>query len=77
MRRFLVTRVVKWELSCMLKMVIGLKSGWGRTWFWHAFWMACRHTLLSKQMAEVRWAVYCATVAVGGGIDVMQVCWNA
>ena len=29
------------------------------------------------QMAEVRWAVYCVTVVVGGSIDVMMACWNA
>ena len=52
-------RVVKWELLCILKIVIGLKRGWGRTWSWQAFWMVCHHTVMSMQiMAEVRWVVY-------------------
>ena len=29
------------------------------------------------QIAEVRWVMYCVTVVVGGGIDVMMACWNA
>jgi len=32
------------------------------------------HTVLSMQIAEVRWAWYCVTVAVGGGIDVRMAC---
>ena len=72
-----VTRVVKWKLLCILKIVIGLNKGWGRTWSWQAFWIVCRHTVLSMQMAEVRWVMYWVTVVVGGGIDVMMACWNA
>ena len=55
----------------------GLKRGWGRTWSWQTFWMGCRHTVLSMQMAEVRWMVYWVIVLVGGGSDVMMACWNA
>ena len=51
-------RVVKWLVLCMLNMVIGLNKGWGKTWSWHAFWMVCRHTVMSMQMAKVRWVVY-------------------
>jgi len=39
--------------------------------------MMCRHTVLSMEMEEVRWVVYCVTVVVGGGIDVMMACRNA
>ena len=56
----------------MLNMVIGLNGGWGRTWSWHAFRVVCCHTVLSMQVAEVRWAWYCVTVAVVIGIDVIM-----
>ena len=46
--------VVKWALLCMLKMVIGVNKGSSTTWSRHAFWMVCRHTVLSMQIAEVR-----------------------
>ena len=39
--------------------------------------MVCLHIVLSMQMVEVRWVVYCVTVLVGGGMDVMMACWNA
>jgi hypothetical protein len=61
----------------MLKMVIGLNRGWGRTWSWQAFQMVSRHTVLSIQMAEVRWVVYRVTVVVSGGSVVGLACWNA
>jgi len=61
----------------MLKMVIGLNRGCGRTGSWQAFRMACCHTVMSMQMAEVRWVVYCVTVVVGGGSVVRMACWNA
>jgi hypothetical protein len=32
---------------------------------------------LSMHMTEVRWAMCCVTVVVGGGIDVMMAYWNA
>ena len=70
-------RVVKWFLWCMLKMVIGLNRGWGRTWSCHAFWMVCCHTVLSMHMADVRWVVYFVSLVVGGGSDARMACWNA
>jgi hypothetical protein len=54
----LVMRVVKCALLCMLKIVIGLNRGWGRTWSWHTFWTVCRHTVMSMQMAEAWIVVY-------------------
>ena len=39
--------------------------------------MVCCHTVLSVQMAEVRWVVYCVTVVIGGGSVVRTACWNA
>ncbi len=56
-----VTRVVKWELWCMLKMVMGLCIGWGRMWSCHAFMMVCLHIVESLLMAEVRCEVYWVT----------------
>ena len=70
-------RVVNWELLCILKMVVGLNRGWGKILSWQAFSMLCRHTVMSMQMTEVRWAVYWVTVAVGDGIDVIMAWWNA
>ena len=67
-------RVVKWLLLCMLKMVIWLYRGWGRTWSWQVFWMVCLHTVMSMQRAEVRRVVYCVTVMVGGGSVVRMAC---
>jgi hypothetical protein len=61
----------------MLDMVVGWNRAWGRTWSWHAFRMVCCHTVLSMQIAEVRWERYCVTVIVDGGIDVMMAYWNA
>ena len=55
-------------------MAIGLNKGWGKTWSWHAFWMVCRHTVMSMQTAEVMWVVYWVTMVVGGGMDVMMAC---
>ena len=60
----------------MLNMVMGLKSGWGRIWSWHAFRMPCCHTVLPMQMAEVSWVWYCVTLVVGGGSVVIMACWN-
>ena len=60
----------------MLKMVIGLNSGWGRIWSWQAFRMVCCHTVLSMQMAEASCGWYCVTLAVGGGNDAIMVCWK-
>jgi len=39
--------------------------------------MVCRHTVLSMQMAEVKWVVYRVTIVVGGGSAVRMACWNA
>jgi len=60
----------------MLNMVIGLKSGWGRIWSWHAFRMTCCHTVMFIQMAEVSFVWYCVTSVVGGGSVVSMACWN-
>jgi hypothetical protein len=69
-------RVVKLLFLCMLKMMIGLNRGSDRSWSWQALWMLCRHTVLSMQMAEVRWVVYWVTVVVGDGSSVKMACWN-
>ena len=69
-------RVVKWELWCILKMVMGWNNGWGRIWSWQALFMVCCHTELSMQMAEVSWVWYCVTFVVGGGNDVIMTCWK-
>ncbi len=69
-------RVVKWLLWYMLKMVTGLNRGWGRTWSWYVFQMMCCHTVLSMQMAEVRWVIYCVIVVVGGGSARRMACRN-
>ena len=61
----------------MLNMVMGLNNGWGSIWSWQAFRMVCRHTVLSRHIADVRWVVYCVTVVVGGGINVIMACWKA
>ena len=61
----------------MLNIVVGLDSGWGMIWSWHAFLTVCRHTVLSIQMADVRWVWYWVTVVFAGGIDVIMACWNA
>ena len=36
----------KGVIDVLLKMVIGLYKGWGRTWSWQAFWRAGRHTVI-------------------------------
>ena len=69
-------RVVKWELWCILKMVMGWKSGWGMFLSWQALYIVCCHTELPLQMAEVSWAWYCVTFVDGGGNDVMMACWK-
>ena len=51
-------RVVKYELLCMLKIVMRLCRGFGRTWSWHTFLIVCCQTELSLLMVDVRWIVY-------------------
>ena len=60
----------------MLKMVIGLNRGWGRSWSWQAFRIVWCHTILSMQMAEASCGWYCVTLVLGSGNDVIMVCWK-
>jgi hypothetical protein len=43
--------------------VMGLCSGSGRVWSWHALWMVWLHTELSLVRAEVMCVVHCVTMA--------------
>ncbi len=60
----------------MLKIVMGLCSGCGRIWSWHAFLMVCCQTVESMLMEDVRWHVYWVTFVCVGGCAVIMVCWK-
>ncbi len=60
----------------MLKIVMGLCSGCGRIWSWHAFLMVCCQTVESMLMADVRWQVYWVTFVCVGGCAVIMACWR-
>jgi hypothetical protein len=82
-RVIVVVCMVVGDEGCEVSIVVYVKDGdrvklrVGRIRYWQAFWMVYRHTVLSMQMAEVRWVVYWVTVVVGGGIVVRMACWNA
>ena len=69
-------RVVKWALSCILKIVTGLYMGWGKIWSWHALHMVCCHTELFLQMAYVRRMVYRVTFVSLGEYVTKMACWK-
>ena len=60
----------------MLNIVIGLCSGCGRIWSWHAFRMVWRQIVESLLMADVMWHVYWVTFVCGGGCAVIMACWK-
>ena len=60
----------------MLNIVIGLYSGCGRIWFWHAFLIVWCQTDESLLMADVRWHVNWVTFVCVGGYAVIMACWR-
>ena len=60
----------------MLKIVMGLCSGCGRMWSWHAFLMVCCQTVESLLTQFVRWQVYWVTFFCFGGYAVIMACWK-